>query len=331
MKISKLLNRCWQILLVCHHYIKQLIKKPTSAPSSSTPCLQGEDTAPEARPDGSIMAFATITNKPENQDSAGLYPGSNFNAAFIADGMGNALEPKCASNAVIQSFAKSFEALDKAGTPANFAELFEAAKRDIMLLPNHQVDNAYATTAMVVVETGSQLSVAYAGNGGAWHIRGNVNDFPGPYILPWNIANYLNPHTVPERGKEALYRLISNTESDTEYIPSVITFEKDRVYGDIVMLCTDGIYSADQLRTGRNDTGTWVRQEENMLLFSNRLKRYLSQQSVYTARNLQEMLDAYLIEAKPSLDDDATIAVLITQEAIQYHQSVKQRQADANH
>ena len=39
---------------------------------------------------------------------------------------------------------------------------------------------------------------------------------------------------------------------------------------------------------------------------------------MYGKENLEKMLDAYLEELKPKLDDDATIGVLITKEALTY-------------
>ena len=52
----------------------------------------------------SVIATATITNKSENQDCKGEFDCENFNAIFIADGLGTFKYAKQSSERVVDFF-----------------------------------------------------------------------------------------------------------------------------------------------------------------------------------------------------------------------------------
>lgn len=280
----------------------------------------------------SILATATNTSKSENQDNCGEYQGVFFNSLFIADGLGSFIYPKIASERVIDSFkasAKDFDNIQTKGLQPKFSEVFKLAKDKLIGFANEnmkaedkETQNLYGTTAITVFETEDKIHVSYVGNGGVWHIRGNFNDFPAAYHYPWNAVNYLNPHTTSEDGKEALYRLISNSSDFTECVPTSIEIEKDKSVGEILMICTDGIYSADQVKAGKNDKGVWVRYEPSMLKFFEYLKEFFKANQYYSKELVEQMLNKYLEELKPTLDDDATIGIIITKEALNYQNKI---------
>lgn len=282
--------------------------------------------------DKSVLATATNTSKSENQDNKGEFEGAHFNSIFIADGLGSFVYPRLASERVIDFFksrAKELNEVGDKGHNINFNELFNQAKEKLIGYANEnmkeeekETQNLYGTTAINVFETEEKISVAYTGNGGVWHIRGNFNDFPAAYHYPWNAVNYLNPHTIPESGKEALYRLISNGSDFTECVPTTIEIDKDKCVGEIIMICTDGIYSADQVKAGKNDKGVWVRYEPSMLKFFSYLKEFFKTNQHYSKEFIEQMLNKYLNEIKPTLDDDATIGILITKEALNYQNKI---------
>ncbi len=275
----------------------------------------------------SLIAVATNTNKSENQDSGGEFKGVNFNSIFIADGLGSFVHPRIASEQVIEFFkakASSLKVEDGKRFKPNFLTVFKEAKERLIEYAKQnikeeekQLPNLLGTTAIIVFETEEKLFIAYTGNGAVWHIRGNFNEFPDAYQFPWNVVNFLNPHTIPEGGKEALYKLISDSPDFNECIPSVIEIEKDKILGDVIMICTDGIYSADQVKAGKNEKGVWVKYEPSMLTFFKTLNNYFKV-NYYNLDMLKVLLKIYLEEIKPSLDDDATIGVLITKEVLNY-------------
>lgn len=282
--------------------------------------------------DKSVLATATNTSKSENQDNKGEFEGTHFNSLFIADGLGSFMYPRLASERVIDFFkasAKNMNDVQAKGHHPKFNEVFKLAKEKLIGYANEnmkdedkETQNLYGTTAITVFETEDKISVGYAGNGGVWHIRGNFNDFPAAYHYPWNAVNYLNPHTTSEDGKEALYRLISNSSDFTECVPTSIEIEKDKSVGEILMICTDGIYSADQVKAGKNDKGVWVRYEPSMLKFFEYLKEFFKANQYYSKELVEQMLNKYLEELKPTLDDDATIGIIITKEALNYQNKI---------
>lgn len=283
--------------------------------------------------DFSIIAVSTETKKAENQDFADCFIGDSYNAVFLADGLGSYKYAKKSSEIVVNFFKEKAELMGssesvKNSVPSAFQQVYKEAKQKLIDYANEtfseeerKEDNLLGTTAITLVETENRIKIAYVGNGAIWHIRGNFNEFPESYLFPWNAINILNPHTIPEKGKEALYKLISDSADFNESMPSVIEIDKDKVIGDIIMICTDGIFSADQVKAGKNDKGIWVKYENSMMEFFKHISHYFKTATLYDNNSLLEIIKLYLAEIKPTLDDDATIAVLLTKEVLAYQKN----------
>jgi serine/threonine protein phosphatase PrpC len=288
----------------------------------------------------SLVAAASITPKSENQDSKAEFESDYFNAIFIGDGLGSFKYAKTASEKVVDYLLSKAKAIDGPSINSGdipFEQIFHDSKSMLIdFAANNlsktelELDNMLGTTAIAALEIGNSFAIAYAGNGAVWHIRGNFTDFPGTYHFPWNAINYLNPNTVPEKGKEALYRLISNNADFSECVPTVIKIGKDVHFGDIIMVCSDGIYSADQLKTGMNDKGIWVRYEQCMIAFYSHLKRFFTDGLEYDKSGLAAMLERFLNEIKGTLDDDATVGIFITKEVLNYQRKMRPEQNEIN-
>jgi serine/threonine protein phosphatase PrpC len=277
----------------------------------------------------SLIATATITNKSENQDCKGEFEGINFNALFIADGLGSYKYAKLASERIIDFFLNETKNYQGDIQGIKFLDLYRQAKQKLISFANDaiseeekQEDNLFGTTLISVLETFDKIRLSYVGNGAIWHIRGNFNEFPSSYLFPWSAVNILNPHTIPENGKEALYRLISDNTNFSECIPSIIELEKDDEYGDIIMICTDGIYSGDQIKVGKNDKGTWLKYEPLMLKFFEYMAHFFKNNQLYNKESIEQIIKQYLEEIKPMLDDDATIGVLISSKTLNYQNEI---------
>jgi len=277
----------------------------------------------------SLIATATITNKSENQDCKGEYESNDFNALFIADGLGSYKYAKLSSERVIDFFVNETKNHQEKILDVKFSEVYKQAKQKLIDFANELTteeekheENLFGTTLISVLETENKIKISYTGNGAIWHIRGNFNEFPASYLFPWSAVNILNPHTIPENGKEALFRLISINDDFSECIPSVIELEKDNEYGDIIMICTDGIYSGDQLKAGKNDKGTWVKYEPSMLKFFEYVSHYFKSNALYNKESIEQILKQYLEEIKPILDDDATIGIIIPKKTLNYQNEI---------
>lgn len=289
-----------------------------------------------------VIGTATTTNKKENQDSVAVWEGGQTRVVVIADGLGGgeyARYARVSSKRVTDFLIGRIREEMEQGYPGQILleQLFREAKDDLTRLSAEVIkkdgtgkDNLFGTTVIVLIETEEKLVIAYAGNGAVWHIRSNFDEFLPPFLFPWNAINLLNPHSIPENGKEALYRLISSSGDEEECLPSVIEIIKDRQQGDIIMLCTDGIYSADQQRPGKNEKGVWTKYEPAMLLFFRGLRQYFEEYKVYDKASMEYFLDCYLEEIRPDLHDDATIGILVTRQAAR-HQREKRISRDEKH
>lgn len=291
--------------------------------------------------DKSVIVTATTTQKSENQDCKGVFECENFNAMFVADGLGTFKYAKQSSEKVIDFFktqASELNSSEGKNHKPNLIESFKQAKEKIIAFANENLSeedigeqNLFGTTAITIFETDEKITVAYVGNGAIWHIRGNFNEFPDAYLIPWNALNYLNPHTVPDGGKEALYRFISDSQDFSECVPTVFEIIKDKSFGDIFMICTDGIYSEDQLTVGKNDRGNWLRYEPSILKFFEYLKHFFINNQLYCKESLEQTINLYLEELKPTFDDDATIGVLLTTEMLNYQNKINWLNKDASY
>ena len=133
-------------------------------------------------------------------------------------------------------------------------------------------------------------------------------------------------------GKEAMYRLLSISDNTDECIPTVIQIDKDDVFfGDIVLICTDGIYSFDQVPIGKlKDGSVWISGEKTMSLFYESLNQYFENNyDNLTDESLQIATQAYLEQLKNGqvIDDDATIGILITSKALIYQKKYQNQVA----
>ena len=274
----------------------------------------------------SIVACATITNKAENQDSF-LVLEQPFKAILLADGLGGheyAKYAKRSSERAVNFFGKGIPETGCQLSAPLLEELFRLAKADMLVyakelgLSPHPPgsDDLLGTTAITLFENEDTIFIGYTGNGAVWHIRSNLIEFLAVKHFPWNAVNLLNPHSVPQKGKEALYKLISNSEDAEECVPSIIEIKKDRQRGDIIMICTDGIYSADQQKIGKNEKGMWLQLDPLMLGFFDHLKAVLFNAEL-NSDSLTNAIIHFLHEHKSMLTDDATLGILVTGKAIE--------------
>jgi PPM family protein phosphatase len=278
------------------------------------------------------VAASTLTNKSENQDWFSKITNASLqlHGVVVTDGLGSFSHAKEASRIVAKFISTSIEEL-KDVSQIKFEDIFFQAKKILIEYANENgilaEENTLGTTAIVLVHYPmpdreyNTIKIAYVGNGGIFHIRGNFNHFNESQLIPWNALNYLNPHSIQEDGKEALYKLISASKNYDEAVPTILTIRTDPKFGDIFMICTDGVYSFDQVQVGKdNQSRIWVSAEKATSLFYEELNEYFkSDNSIDLEQHLSNYLDK-LNKIEP-LDDDATIGVLVTEAAIKYQKT----------
>lgn len=200
------------------------------------------------------------------------------------------------------------------------------------IAPENQ-HQSYGTTLLIAAETSQSLIAAYAGNGGVFHIRGDFADWGEHLPLPWSFTNYLNPHTVCEQGREALVRYVGAFAEPWQAEPTVVNLRKDRRVGDLLLICTDGIFSSDQVRCGDpGDGSAWAEVPEPLIALHRTLRSCFATGNLVTEEAIQTAMDAMLsnLRDRQVLDDDATLGLIVTGEALAYQRRKGKDSVDDN-
>lgn len=252
----------------------------------------------------------------------------------VADGVGSTKNAKGASLFCMQSLREYFskEEIPVQGTSVWIETIFQRTQKK-WLEEKVEIGNTTLLTAAISTKyISTQIHIGYVGNGAIFHVRGNFRELKNQnnLVFPWNAINYLNPHTLENKdGKESLYKYISNIEgTENKAIPSRIALLQDDDFGDIIILMTDGIFSNDQIAFGNNSSGVWQKVDEKLQKLFELIRDFL-ESNILTSDTLQKKLKDYLenLKNEKKIDDDASIGILITSQAIKYNQNLNQKNA----
>jgi len=289
-----------------------------------------------------LVAAATRSRKTVNQDAfAVVAPGhASLPAVVVADGLGSHYGAEAASDIAARTIAEAIRDTPSAAA-LDLSSAFQAARCRIVrhvetlgdtLPPDLDRTQAFGTTAVCAVDGPDRLTLGYVGNGGLFHLRGNFNGFPKSQLLPWTALNYLNPHTVPEQGKNAMCKLVSPANGAASAMPTVLTVSKDvDLFGDIVVCVTDGVYSYDQTPMGRDsEHRTWISGERSVALLFAALGTFFAGPE-HTMDALAGCLEEFLValDAENLMSDDCTVGVLVTEQALRYQARRRSALAEA--
>jgi len=291
----------------------------------------------------SIIISDSIDGKPPkvNQDYQTSFNASEtgINGLIVADGIGSSSFAEIASKIVSEDVKQSFENM-KPGEEIDFNKFFSKAHDALLIFakenyPDCEESSSFGTTLIVCAETEIDFKLAYIGNGSIFHLRGNFFKFSDAYILPWNaVLNYLNPHCEPNsKGKSALYKNFSLHPDKKYVIPTICTISKDKMFGDIFLLLTDGIYSVDEdvSKIAQFNDPTKAEERRTAYLPITPAYKMIIKNLKHAFNNYNE-LDSNLIQNivlsslnvmkdEEIIDDDATIGVIISDDFINYHKA----------
>lgn len=282
----------------------------------------------------SLLAGASDGLKVINQDCFAIETVLQGNLLMVADGLGSFEKSEEASRFCCQNMVKVMKELSLEDNPLDLGDAFLLVYQNLKEKYEdlaHQ--KSHGTTLICCLETKTEYKIGYVGNGGIFHIRGNFHSFPKQYYLPWNAINLLNPHSVPEEGKEALYKFYAPKNMEFTATPTMLTLTKDTVkFGDILMICTDGVFSNDQVKVGKDTNGKiWTGSEEHVSIFYGMLSAFV-RNGKYSTASLTLMLKTYLgkLKEQGSMHDDTTIALTVSEKAIDHWQKKQIRDANQN-
>lgn len=274
----------------------------------------------------SYLIERTTSSKVKNEDSLASAINNNLNmkAIIIGDGIGSHYKPDEGSEFCVNSlknYLQECQSLDELDFQVLFKKVHQDLQEKYGNITDETIDRSqsYGTTLICAVELRDKYILAYLGNGSIWHIRGNFYKFSPQRYLPWNAINILNPHTVEENGKEALYKFMALDVTEKQIQPSVIEISKDNdLFGDIIILSTDGLYSNDQIPIAKDrEDNIWIAGEKKMELLFNRLKK-LAIENQLEEEKVSESMDEYLKEISDNklIDDDTTFGIFINNIAV---------------
>ncbi len=292
----------------------------------------------EAMREGTLTAVMSISKKNVNEDACAVIANhhNGTKGIVVADGVGSFYGSDLASLIVTTAIKTYLEGnmnpwdadLKQAFSIAGRV-LFDQTRKGAKLLPaGVDLTRAYGTTALCAVDAEDYFKVAYVGNGSIHHLRGNFDQICQGRLLPSNAVNLLNPHCHWEDGRSVLGRIMSPTTGDAESTPTVLQLSKDELLGDILVLATDGIYTYDDVQIGKDPRGEiFIEAKRSMVWLYEALADFLAGE--LREDNLQRHLEDYLhkLDANHLVEDDCTVAVLISGQALRYRQSLRKAMA----
>ncbi len=284
----------------------------------------------------SIIAATSQTHKStSNQD---YFENVNnkkslFTGVIVADGLGSHARSELSSKFAVESLKRELENCKIIET-LNFEKLFIKIKQDLKeyalknLSDEELLNNPFGTTLLCALDCEDEYRIAYVGNGAIFHISGGFNQFGPTRYIPWNVNNLLNPHTVEEEGKSAMYKFIS-IKDEISCKPTLFQISKSEdVFGDIIIIASDGVYTNDELKIGKDDNGVvWIMGEESEILLLNQLNLYFKENENFNNTNLLQTLESFLTQMKEKnlMHDDTTLGVIISPKVIKFQEGVKNR------
>lgn len=281
----------------------------------------------------SCIALRSSSNRENNQDAfcQSSISKSNIHVIAIADGIGSAYKAEVGSQFVA---TKAVELVSQAlisGKEVDYKEIFAETQKQLHQKVEAEFaadlsslqSNSFGTTLIVAVDQPETFTIAYVGNGCAYHLFGNVTKFPADFYIPWNAINLLNPHTFPDKmsKKESLYKFVSYEVLDPEQlVPAIVSVNKCHDSGDIFVVGTDGLDSSDHVMFGRANNAVWQVSKPNIHLFCTELQRLTESAAPVDEGHLGQMLEGFMDAMKKTgqMDDDTTVGIVVSAQALQY-------------
>lgn len=279
----------------------------------------------------SIISCASQTHKKDkpNQDYCTSFtnPNLGIKGVIVADGLGSHLRSEISSKFCAEQLKEKLEAVDN--LQINYRKLFEEVKTELEIFADTELNaeektsTILGTTLICAIEFEQEYQIAYVGNGSIWQISGNFNHFSSARSLPWNSINLLNPHNREEKGESKMFKYISIADVST--IPSEIKLSKNEdSYGDIIVIASDGVYSNDEAKIGKDSKGIiWEMGEDTMIELYKALNGlFKSNPNEIKETDLHFELEKYLtlLKERDIMDDDTTLGIIISNKVIHYQQ-----------
>ena len=275
-----------------------------------------------------VCTSASKTSKQTNEDSHVHFRGEHIGFIAIADGLGSSPDCQIASGLAADTVDRHLRRLDRPGASLSMTDVAELWTNVGEAFKNYYHANFKAypegshpleTTLLLAVDLPDCYVISYVGNGSAWLVRGDYWDF-FPRRWPWCITDLLIGHSsFSQGGREVLYGTLGPIGLTSE--PHTLIISKDKTYGEIVILTTDGISSRDHARVGEDPNHKLWQEVDPYLrdILEKRLSPYLqstlTDQEKERSAHIESMVNTFL--ASTTFDDDATLGIFVSERVFQ--------------
>lgn len=276
----------------------------------------------------SLYAIKTDTKKNINQDAFEVFQHAESGTIImaLADGIGSSFFAEEGSKFVVEKAVDILKEEFQEGREIDYVDIFKRIQSGLTEMVKEKYydqltdinDHDFGTTLIVGIDSPDVFTLAYIGNGCAYYIQGDITYFPNVNYMPWGVNDLLTPHSLPNEvtGKDELCKYFCYRPTNVDQVvPTVITISKNHYAGEIFVLATDGLDSADKHdEFYYQDDNLYTKSSWSMSLFCRAIKDYLKTTSKIDDEGLSMVLDDYFntLERENRMDDDTTIGIIVT-------------------
>jgi hypothetical protein len=245
-----------------------------------------------------------------NQDCSDYLVTDDFKSLILCDGIGE-----------FRNSSKFSEAVCEIMIESAYTDINELLYNDkIIKLKESKIEGG-TTVLFANTTNNTDLTIEHLGNGGCIQLSGsfakNQNN-----LAPYRYNNLINPH-ISFNG--SLNRHLSHNSNNNEHNRGKLILTLNNINGDILIFFTDGINSLEENIIINDNEGRYWRNESISLQFIiEKLNDFLITEK--ESQDFQDSLQKFNIhileelKIKEMLEDDAAIAIVITEDVLKYYQ-----------
>jgi hypothetical protein len=257
-----------------------------------------------------MFISASHINIKLKQDFSNFLTTEDLNSLILCDGIGE-----------FENSNKFSETVSEIMIESGYKNINELLNNDkIISLKESNIEGG-TTILFATTNNKNEITIEYLGNGGCIQLSGSFSKNQNN-LLPYRYNNLINPHITYDG---ALSRHLSHNSNITEHNSGKLKLSLNNICGDILIFFTDGISSLEENVIIKDNEGRFWRNEPVSLQFVlKKLNEFLIQN-----RNNEDFQDCLIkfnqkileeLKKNDLLEDDASIAFLITEEVLKYYQ-----------
>jgi hypothetical protein len=177
--------------------------------------------------------------------------------------------------------------------------------------------------AIIPDKANIRLKFSYLGNGAIIQLPGDFSELPSSYGVSNKYSRYSNL-LIPHVDKDGiLLKHISHHSEPEQLIPSFIELIPSGIYGDIILIFSDGICSLEDEIGVQDEYGRiWRNQSEAVVLILEELHDWIKLNfDRITNENLHIFIlkTLQLLKDLKKIDDDASFGLIISEKVLHYY------------